>query len=163
MTLRRLQTTLGVAALLIAAFLALVAIPFFVSSPSNVRNVVLSPTFWPYALSGMTALAGALLLATGLRVDPATPLEDQEDPARAGAALRLAALAGIMVAVMLLMPRLGMPLTTMAAFAATAFLYRTRHPVIAAICAVVVPLVLYAFFAHVAGVAVPQGELIRLP
>ena len=27
----------------------------------------------------------------------------------------------------------------------------------------VVPLLLYAFFAHVAGVAIPQGNFVRLP
>ncbi|MDB2407975.1 tripartite tricarboxylate transporter TctB family protein [Jannaschia sp.] len=162
MTLRLLQTRLGIAALAISAFLALIAIPFFVSSPSNVRNIVLSPVFWPYALTGMTALAGLLLLLTGLRADGTTPLEEDAAPAP-GALLRLVSLAGIMVGVMLLLPWLGMPLTTMLAFAATAFLFRTRHPVVAVICAVLVPLVLYAFFAHVAGVAVPQGELIRLP
>ncbi|TFL17602.1 tripartite tricarboxylate transporter TctB family protein [Jannaschia formosa] len=160
MTLRTLQVRLGIAALLIAAFLALVAIPSFVSSPSNVRNIVLSPVFWPYVLTGMTALVGVLLVLTGRH--ETAELED-EDAAAPGAPLRLVALAGIMVAVMLLLPWLGMPLVTMLAFAATAFLYRTRHPVAAAICAVLVPLVLYAFFAHVAGVAVPQGEVIRLP
>jgi len=160
MTLRTLQVGLGVAALVIAGILGLVAIPFFVSSPSNVRNIVLSPVFWPYTLTGLTALAGALLILTGWRE---TDLLEDEDSAAPGAALRLGGLAAIMVAVMLLLPWLGMPLTTMFAFVATAFLYRTRHPVVALICAVLVPLALYAFFAHVAGVAVPQGELIRLP
>ncbi|PWJ21801.1 tripartite tricarboxylate transporter TctB family protein [Jannaschia seohaensis] len=162
MTLRTLQTRLGFAAIAIAALLALVAIPNFVSSPSNVRNIVLSPTFWPYALTGMTALAGLLLLVTGFREEGETPLEE-EHPEAEGAWIRIGGLAAIMVAVMLLLPWLGMPLTCMAAFAATAFLFRTRHPVVAVICAVLVPLVLYVFFAKVAGVAVPQGELIRLP
>jgi hypothetical protein len=161
MTLRRLHLQLGVAALVAAALLALVAIPGFVSSPSNVRNVVLAPTFWPYVLTGMAALAGALLIVSGLRADAETL--EEEHPAAPGAGLRLAGLAGIMVAVMLAMPILGMTLTAMAAFAASAFLFRTRHPVVATVCAVAMPLVLYAFFAHVAGVAVPQGTLIRLP
>jgi hypothetical protein len=53
--------------------------------------------------------------------------------------------------------------TAMLAFAACACLFRTRHPIVAVICAVVVPLLLYAFFAHVAGVAIPQGAFVRLP
>lgn len=162
MSLRSLQIRLGIAALAIAAFLGLIAIPFAVSSPSNVRNIVLAPTFWPYALTGFTALTGLLLIVTGRRVDPAAPLED-DHPAAEGAWTRLGGLAAIMVGIMLLLPWLGMPLTCMLAFAATAYLLRTRHPIVAAVCAVLVPLVLYAFFAHVAGVAVPQGELIRLP
>ena len=54
-------------------------------------------------------------------------------------------------------------LTSMLIFVATALLVRTRHPKTALVCAVIVPLVLYAFFAHVAGVAIPQGNFMRLP
>ena len=69
----------------------------------------------------------------------------------------------IMIVTMLLLPLLGMVWTSMAVFVATAFLMRTRHPLTAMACAILVPLVLYAFFAHVAGVAIPQGEFVRLP
>jgi len=31
------------------------------------------------------------------------------------------------------------------------------------VCAVLIPLVLYVFFAHIAGVAIPQGDFVRLP
>jgi len=51
----------------------------------------------------------------------------------------------------------------MLAFLATAFLVRTSHPKTAVICALCVPLVLYVFFAHVATVAIPQGNFVRLP
>ena len=68
-----------------------------------------------------------------------------------------------MVATFGVMPWLGMVWTSMLAFVALAFLVKTRHPATAFICAIVVPLVLYAFFAHVASVAIPQGELVRLP
>jgi len=77
--------------------------------------------------------------------------------------MRLLGLALIMVFTMLGLPRLGMVWTAMIAFAATAFLFQTRHPVTALISAIVIPLLLYVFFAHVAGIAVPQGNYIRLP
>ncbi|MCY4292849.1 MAG: hypothetical protein OXC72_14005, partial [Roseovarius sp.] len=54
-------------------------------------------------------------------------------------------------------------LTSMLSYLATAFLVKTRHPKTAVVCGVVIPVVLYAFFAHVAGVAVPQGNFVRLP
>lgn len=154
---------LGVGAVLAALFLALYAIPAWVSSPSNVGNIILSPLFWPYALAGFTGLTGFGLIFSGLRLDEGgAPLEEPSD--EAGAAwLRLVLMAVIMGLTMLLLSRLGMVLTSMLVFVATAFLVRTRHPITALVCAVLVPLVLYAFFAHVAGVAIPQGEVLRLP
>ena len=162
MSLQDLNTRLGLIALLVAGFLAFIAIPNWVSSPSNVRNIVLSPTFWPYILSGILALTGLGLLVTKNRPDRSDPIDDDEGR---GAApwLRLVGLAVIMVLTMYALPRLGMVWTCMLAFAACAFMFRTRYPVTALVCAVVIPLVLYAFFAHVAGVAVPQGEIVRLP
>ena len=167
MTLRETQLRLGAATLCAALFLLFVAIPNWVSSPSNVRDIVLSPTFWPYALTGLTALTGALLLVAGLRLDAQAP-HPEEDPAAdapttPGAWMRLAVLAGLMLLTMVVLSTLGMVWTAMLLFAATAFLFRTRHPVAALVCAVAVPLVLYAFFAHVAGVAIPQGDFVRLP
>ena len=53
------------------------------------------------------------------------------------------------------------------AFAALAFLVSTPHPRAALVCALAVPLALYAFFAHVAGISIPQGSVaadyVRLP
>jgi len=77
--------------------------------------------------------------------------------------LRLLALAVIMVLTMFSLSRLGMVLTAVLLFLATAFLFKTRHPVVAVVCSIVFPMVLYLFFAHVAGVAIPQGNFIRLP
>ena len=159
MSLNDLNTRLGLIALAAAAFLAFVAIPTWIFSPSNVGNIILSPTFWPYVLSGFLALVGV-----GLVLTPAGPTPEPE-AGEAGAApwLRLVFLAVIMALTMYAMPILGMVWTSMIAFAATAYMYRTRYPKTAMICAVLIPLVLYAFFAHVAGVAIPQGQFVRLP
>lgn len=163
MTQRQVQLRLGIGAVLAAAFLALFAIPHWVSSPSNVRNIILSPLFWPYTLAGFTALTGGGLIFSGLRQTAVgEAVNDPIDDAPA-AWLRLAGMAVIMGLTMLALPRLGMVLTSMLIFVATAFLVRTRHPVTAVVCAVVIPLALYAFFAHVAGVAIPQGNFVRLP
>ncbi|MEM6590011.1 MAG: tripartite tricarboxylate transporter TctB family protein [Pseudomonadota bacterium] len=163
MTDRSLQMQLGLGALIFSAFLIVYAIPAWVSSPSNVGNVVLSPLFWPYALAGFLALTGAGLLLAALRTDPGGDLLNRPSDEPVAAYIRLGAMAVLMGVTMVLLPRLGMVLTSMLLFVATAFLVRTRHPVAALICAVVIPLVLYAFFAHVAGVAVPQGNFLRLP
>ncbi|MFC3616147.1 tripartite tricarboxylate transporter TctB family protein [Lutimaribacter marinistellae] len=159
MSLNDLNTRLGLAALAGAAFLVLVAIPQWVFSPSNVGNIILSPTFWPYILAAFLALVGVGLLLT-----PAGPVSDtEEDDPKGSPWLRLAGLGAIMILTMFALPRLGMVWSCMLAFAATAFMFRTRYPKAALVCAILVPLVLYAFFAHVAGVAIPQGQFVRLP
>jgi len=146
-----------------ALLLILYAIPGWVSSPSNVSNIVLAPTFWPYTLSGFTGLVGVGLLMAA-RGAPSVPEPDADAPAADGLSwVRLGALAVIMVATMFALPRLGMVWTAMIVFVLTAFLFRTRHPITALVCAVVIPLALYLFFAKVAGVAIPQGIFVRLP
>lgn len=163
MDTRVLHIRLGIAASLAGLFFIFYAIPNWVGAPSNIPNIVLSPYFWPYCLAGFTALTGLGLIFTGMRTPPSdTPLNPPSDDTQK-AVLRLVGLACIMVATMMTVRTLGMVWTSMLAFAATAFLVRTRHPKAALVCAVVVPLALYAFFAHVAGVAIPQGAFVRLP
>ncbi|MEM7547607.1 MAG: tripartite tricarboxylate transporter TctB family protein [Pseudomonadota bacterium] len=159
---KAIQFRLGVGACIAALFLALVAIPNWVSSPSNVANVVLSPVFWPYVLTALTGMTGLGLILASRRAGT-TPASTGSEPLDGRSWYRLGALAIIMAVTMFALPRLGMVWTTMIVFAATAFLLRTRHPITALVCAIVIPLVLYAFFAHVAGVAIPQGNLLRLP
>lgn len=156
------QLRLGIGACIAALFLGFLAIPTWVSSPSNVSNIVLSPTFWPYVLTGLTGLIGLGLILVGRF---ASPDVTQDAATETGGAswLRLAALAVIMALTMLALPRLGMVWTTMLVFFVTAILFRTRHPRIALACAILIPLGLYIFFAHVAGVAIPQGNFVRLP
>ncbi len=159
----QIQSRLGLGAIALSAFLILYGIPGWVSAPSNVSNVILSPLFWPYVLAGLTGVIGLALLWTGARQKGQEgPLNDPiADPGRGY--LRLAVMGAIMLAIVPLLSWLGMVWTSMLAFIATAALVRTRHPITAAVCAVLVPLLLYIFFAHVAGVAIPQGEFVRLP
>ncbi|WP_339761568.1 tripartite tricarboxylate transporter TctB family protein [uncultured Hoeflea sp.] len=160
---RTIQLQLGIGAVVAAALLLLVAIPVWVSSPSNVPNIILSPLFWPWALAGLTGVTGFGMILTAIR-EPALAepvISDVDDKPKAWG--RLASIAAVMIVTMLIMPRIGMVWTSMLVFAVTAFLVRTSHPKTALISAVLVPLVLYAFFAHVAGVAIPQGDFVRLP
>ena len=145
-----------------AALLLFWAIPSYVSSPSNVRNIVLSPLFWPNTLAILTALMGLGLLGTALRLPPSERAASDVDD-RGAAMLRLLGAAVVMAITFWALPRLGLVWTAMLTFAAMAFLVKTRHPGWALGCAVLVPLLLYLFFAKVAGVAIPQGEFLRLP
>ncbi|MFK7858399.1 MAG: tripartite tricarboxylate transporter TctB family protein [Granulosicoccus sp.] len=162
MTPKSVQLHLGAIACLISLFLIFIGIPNGVSSPSNVPNIVLAPTFWPYVLASFTGLTGLGLLFAGWRHTGTDTSVDEPDNDAHGW-LRLAALVLIMVITMFALPRLGMVWTTMLVFFVTALLFRTRHPRTALVCAIVIPLCLYVFFAHVAGVGIPQGDFVRLP
>ncbi|MEP4197043.1 MAG: tripartite tricarboxylate transporter TctB family protein [Aliishimia sp.] len=162
MSPKTVQFQLGLGACVTALFLAFVAIPTWVSSPSNVSNIVLSPVFWPYVLTALTGLTGVGLLLVS-RYASATVDPEHEDLSDGKAWHRLATLAVIMIITMFALPRLGMVWTTMIVFGVTALLFRSRHPKTALICAIAIPLLLYLFFAHVAGVAIPQGIFVRLP
>jgi len=160
---RSIQIQLGIGAIAASVFLIAVAIPFWVSSPSNVPNIILSPLFWPNVLSAITGLIGAGLIVTSIaRPRPETSAASDVDD-RPAAFRRLAIMAVIMTATVLVMPRVGLVRTAMATFVATAFLVKTKHPRAAVVCAILIPLVLYVFFAHIAGVAIPQGDFVRLP
>lgn len=163
MNKRTIQLHLGLGACAACLFLVLYAIPYWISAPSNMRNIILSPRFWPYAIAGLTGLVGLGMLFTSRKseADDAPVNDPIEDP-RAGL-IRLAGMAVLMAVTFWLLPRIGMVWASMLAFASLAFLVKTRHPKTALICAVLVPLLLYGFFAHVAGVAIPQGEYVRLP
>lgn len=160
---RTIQIQLGIGAILASGFLLLFAIPNWVSSPSNVPNIILSPLFWPNTLAGLTGIVGLGLVLTSIRSPKPLTEEPSDVDDRAAAYFRLLAMAVIMALSMFALPRLGMVWTSMLAFASVALLIRTSHPRAALISAIIMPLVLYLFFAHVAGVAIPQGLFVRLP
>ncbi|MEP4246754.1 tripartite tricarboxylate transporter TctB family protein [Tateyamaria sp.] len=162
MSPKTVQFRLGLGACVAALFLGFVAIPMWVSSPSNVSNIVLSPTFWPYVLTVLTGLMGIGLLLAARQAGTSVAVEHTH-PTDGAAWYRLLSLSVIMIITMFALPRLGMVWTTMVVFGITAFLFRTRHPKTALVCAVMIPFLLYLFFAHVAGVAIPQGNFVRLP
>lgn len=163
MNSRGLQMRLGVGAIIVSILFILVLIPNLVSAPSNVRNIVLSPVFWPNAIALFLGLTGLGLIAVALRMPKQEMAAESDVDDRGQAYLRLGGIALIMVLTAFAMPRLGLVWTAMLAFAATAFLVQTRNKIAAIACAVIVPLLLYVFFAHIAGVAIPQGDFVRLP
>lgn len=160
---KQVQTRLGLGAIAFSLFLILAAIPNWVSEPSNVPHLVLSPTFWPYTLSALMGLTGLGLLVTGLSQTAGGETVGEPISDSGKGYMRLAAMGVVMICAMFLMSRLGMVWTSMLIFIASIFILKTRYPIAAVICAIAIPLVLYAFFAHVAGVAIPQGDFVRLP
>lgn len=168
MIVNRKDIWLGLGIIAFGIFLLVHAIPAYVSSPSNVRALVLSPTFWPTIIAWLIILLGGVLILSRMFGPPVSMSEENAMLAVEGdeqfyAWLRLAAAAIVMTGLVYAMPVFGMVITTGLAFAAFAAMVMTPRPITAFIMAIVLPLVLYAFFVHVAGVSVPQGRFLTLP
>ncbi len=163
MSMRAIQFRLGMGAIILSVFLIFYGIPNWVTAPANVPRIVLSPVFWPMVLSVILAMVGVGLIFAASRCDKPTGTYRENYINRLSEYGRLALLAALMVATVYALPRLGLVWTSMLSIVAIALLVRSRHLGTVLLCAVIVPLVLYFFFAHIAGVAIPQGNFLRLP
>ncbi|MEZ5862725.1 MAG: tripartite tricarboxylate transporter TctB family protein [Geminicoccaceae bacterium] len=154
---------IGIGVVALGSALALVAVPEGVVSPRNVRIAVLSPAFWPNILAWVVALMGLVLAVQSLR----QPKAPDEPEAAAGmprhGLLRLLALAVGSIAFCAFATKLGLVWASMVAFAVVLLLTGTSYRIAAVAVAILLPLALYAFFAHVAAVPIPQGLFVRLP
>ncbi|MFT4726633.1 MAG: putative tricarboxylic transport membrane protein [Granulosicoccus sp.] len=163
MNTKNIQFRLGLGSLFFAAFLSFYLVPSWVTAPANVPRIVLSPIFWPLVLAGALALIGLGLLLSSRQLPNSVYVAEDSDFHRPSAIRRVVTLAVLMIGIVVVLPPLGLVLTTMLVILALGSLVKTQHPKTILVCAVLVPLVLYAFFAHVAGIAVPQGNFLRLP
>lgn len=153
---------LGTGMLAFAFFLIEFLIPTWVITPGNVRKIVLSPDFWPYIVAAFLGLGGAILLAQYYFITrPLKIPEDHEDVP--GGNTRIVLVAIIMAVYYLLLQYIGMILASVLAYVAFIVVIGLPRKVAAAIIAVVLPLLLYGFFNHVAGVPIPQADFFRLP
>lgn len=159
---------LGIGTIAFGVMLLTFAIPSFVSSPSNVPALVLAPTFWPTIVAYLILVLGAALVASrafgssDAGLDETSRVTETRDEVIYGWG-RLLAMAVLMVGLVVAIPILGMVLASAIAFALFAVIVVTPRPLTSIIVAVVLPLALYAFFSHVAGVSVPQGRFLTLP
>ena len=165
---------LGPGVVLFGIFLLLVAIPYGISKPSNIRVAVLSPTFWPVIIACALIIIGLLLSwqawrgqaqadTSGYSADPESEYSDSASDGAAGAYWRLLAMAVVMPAMIWAMPQFGMVWVAMISFVLFALIVRSPQPLLSLLIAVLLPIILYGFFNHIAGVAIPQGDFIRLP
>ncbi|WP_185961307.1 tripartite tricarboxylate transporter TctB family protein [Telmatospirillum sp. J64-1] len=160
----RLNTDLwvGVGVSLFAVALLVYVIPQAVVVPRSVRYIVLSPDFWPEILAYALLLLGVLMTLKGIFFT--APDGQAEGPSLFSAgSLRVLGIGGVFAGYYLLIPVLGMVWASVLAYGALAAIFRSRHRLAALLVAILLPLILYAFFTHIAGVPIPQGQYVRLP
>lgn len=154
---------LGAGVIAFGAFQVFYLIPTWVTSPGNVRIAVLSPTIWPNIVSVALMLIGGILLVRALLAGPEEPTADSDEEVGLNGWLRIGLTGLIMAALFLSLPILGMPIAGALAIMAYSLLVRSGRPVATIIVAILLPLIIYTFFSKIAGVPIPQGELLRLP
>lgn len=162
---RRDETLIGLGVMTLGAALLWWIIPTFIDIPRRVPIRALSPAFWPKVL-GWTILASGLVLTLSARFGPArAPTGELAESLGVAPpeAMRLLSMAGILLGMFLAIPVLGMVWTSMLAFVAMVVLTGAQRPVWGVVAAIALPLILYLFFTKVAGVAIPQGRIVRLP
>ena len=160
---RRDEILIGLGVMALAALFLWWLIPAYVAIPRRVPMRALAPSFWPIILGWTMMLAGAILtVRAALGPAPPTGTADRVEP-RGQELLRLFGLAAIMLATYLAIPVLGMVWVSMLTFLAILLLTGGKRLGWGVLVAVLLPLTLYFFFTKVAGVAIPQGQIVRLP
>lgn len=162
MTIRK-DALVGIGIVLLSLFLVVYFIPQYVDSPRSVRNIVLSPVFWPTVIAWMMLFIGILILIFHfLSKEPAKDESNNGEPI--GSYLRILLFSVFLAGYYLLLPVIGMVWSSSLAFIVfSIFISGTAYRKTAIICGLLLPLALYAFFYHIAGVNIPQSELLRLP
>ena len=160
---RRDELLVGVMVAALAALILWWLIPAYVAIPRRVPLKALSPAFWPNVIGWVMLLCGVILaLRAAFAPPPPDAIADDLRVSRPEA-LRLLALSVLLVGAFFGLRTLGMVWTSMIVFVVLVWLTGSKNRVLGVIVAVVLPLVLYFFFTKVAGVAIPQGQIVRLP
>ncbi len=151
---RERLTGVGVALLGLLVFAVL--IPWGIDRPGNVGHTALAPDFWP-------RIVAAMMVALGL-VQAIGPVPDDDDEDGGGSSGRwlhrlpgLAAALGALFGFYVLIPPLGMVAPGAVLIFGLMVFGGERRWRLAAAVAAAVPLLLYVFFAHVAGIPIPLG------
>ena len=152
----------GVGVALLGLLIFAVLIPWGIDQPGNVEHTALAPDFWPRIIAGAMMALGALLA-----VRPG-PDDDDEDGSEDSGHWRqrlpgLAAALGALFGFYALIPSLGMVVPGVALIFGLMIFGGERRWLLAGVVAAAVPLLLYAFFVHVAGIPIPLGvfEILR--
>jgi putative tricarboxylic transport membrane protein len=182
--MRQQSISVGLFSLGLGLLLHFWLIPNFISVPGNMARAVLSPAFWPEILAVMAMLAGVFVLVGAFKQSSETQASDASPSCDAPAEesstassqqaldqevspqsdlIRLLTFVVAMALYAKYLDYLGMALASVLMLLVSFYLLGEKRVGLVLSVSILLPLVLYAFFLHVAGVSIPQGELISLP
>lgn len=151
---------LGLGAIGFAAFLSLYLLPLGIVLPGNTETRALAPDFWPTIIVEIAGLAGACLIVHGWlnrrnATDDDTASGDMRE--KLAVAARVGIAFGAMFACYWLVPTLGLVAGAIALCAFLMILGGERRLLIVLPVSIILPVLLYLFFAGFAGVPIPTG------
>lgn len=160
---RRDEILIGLGVMALAALVLWWLIPAYVALPRRVPIRALAPSFWPTIIAWTMLISGAVLVLRAA-LAPTPPASVTVTPTLDGGEIRrMVGLAVILIGTYFALPLVGMVWTSMAAFLLLVLLTGGKRLGWGVVSAVLLPLLLYLFFSKVAGVAIPQGQIVRLP
>ena len=160
---RRAELLVGLGVMGLAALVLWVLIPGHITIPRRVPIAALSPAFWPNVIGWTMLLCGALLTARATFAPPPPDTIADDLSITRPEVLRMAALAIVLGTAYVALPVVGMTWTCMIVYFLLVLMTGARRPIWGTLIAILLPLALYFFFTKVAGVAIPQGRIVRLP
>lgn len=160
---RRDEILIGLGVMVVAAIVLWWLIPAYVALPRRVPLRALAPSFWPKIICWTMLVAGAALALRAALARPPPAGITVTPSVERGELLRLGALTLILIGTYFALPVVGMVWTSMVVFLLLVLLTGRRRLGWGVVSAVLLPLLLYLFFTKVAGVAIPQGQIVRLP
>lgn len=156
----RQDLIVGLALACVGALLWLVVIPLGVEEPRHLSRGAISPTMWPRAIAVLILCAGLLFTAvTLLGRWWGTPTFSLVPEPLVGS-WRLPVAVGGLLVISVLVPVLGVPLTSALALAGFSLLMGTHRPWTALILAIALPATLYFFFNQLVNIPVPLVPLL---
>lgn len=147
------ETVTGAVAIVVAVFGYIVFVPLWVYVPASVAGTTNSPAMMPKVYCVALGILGAIVAVRGLallKTARGTPAIANADWRRVVAILILCA------AYLLGIELIGLPLSSALVLVGAMVLFGERRPVMIATTAVVLPLLLWAFFVKVANVPMPD-------
>ena len=165
------EIALGITIIVLAAIGAFIAIPVGIVMPENIAVLALAPDFWPLIVVAMAGLAGVAIAVHGVadlrqsRHAEATPMLsddyaldiDRDERPFLEALMRVAITIAVLFALYFAIPLAGIVLCTSAVLVFLTFFAGERRWRIILPVAVLLPLLLYVFFVHIANVPMPLG------
>lgn len=160
---RRNEIVIGLAVMAISAMVLWWLIPAYVALPRRPPIKALQPSFWPKIICWIMLLCGAALALRAAMTPPPPDAIVEKPTASNGELLRLAVLMVILGGAYFALPVLGMVWVCMVVFIFLVLMTGGKNMAWGIVVSVALPLLLYFFFTKVAGVAIPQGQFVRLP
>jgi putative tricarboxylic transport membrane protein len=150
----------GVVVFLLGVLMYFVLIPVGIDSPSNLDHITLSPNFWPSIISAIFGLMGLLMIIMPDKKKDEVNLELAEAAEIINLPYYFYRLTVVLIALFcfyFLIDSLGMVVPGIVVIFSMMLFAGEKRIAFAIFISVLVPILLYVFFVHIASIPIPLG------